>query len=246
MTGLINPGKGSKDMGLSPLFSALLFLLGLTLTISFIACKGICGRFQNRLSMAIEEATLGMGCFWKPQKVLDETEGVLSTVVGYTGGTNEKPSYKTVCNGDGHREAIRVQFESDVITYEELLTKVMFAQSVDSFSVPLKEQYQQTIWPHNEEQAAIAAQVMRMESNLKKRVEVKEKGPFYMAEQYHQQYESKLLPRVVFLATGFAIDLLPGLPSVVYKAAAYATITFIVYILFEQYVVGSFRKPTVL
>lgn len=230
-----------------------------SLTISFGVLKGQCRshgssivpreglyRSHHRLSMAIEEATLGMGCFWKPQKVLDETEGVVSTVVGYTGGENESPTYKTVCNGDGHREAIRVSFDSDVITFEQLLTKVVFAQSLESFSEPLKDQYQQTIWPHNEEQAAIVQQVMGVESNLRKKVDVKDKGPFYTAEQYHQQYESKLLPRVAFLATGFAIDLLPGLPPFVYQGAAYATMAFIIYTLFEQYVLGSFRKPTVL
>ena len=63
------------------------------------------------LKMATEEATFGMGCFWAPQKTFDKVNGVLRTRVGYTGGSNPNPTYKSVCGGDGHYEAVRVEFD---------------------------------------------------------------------------------------------------------------------------------------
>ena len=55
------------------------------------------------LHMKIESASFGMGCFWKPQELFDNTKGVKRTLVGYTGGTNQKPTYRSVCNGDGEK-----------------------------------------------------------------------------------------------------------------------------------------------
>ena len=74
------------------------------------------------MKMKKDKATFAMGCFWNPQKLFDDLDGVLSTRVGYTGGSVENPSYEEVCSGKtGHVEAVEIIFNPDKISYEKLL-----------------------------------------------------------------------------------------------------------------------------
>ena len=68
------------------------------------------------------KATFGAGCFWHPQHVFDEVDGVTATWVGYMGGSKPKPTYLEVCNGTtGHAEVVHVEFDPEKIAYDQLL-----------------------------------------------------------------------------------------------------------------------------
>ena len=113
---------------------------------------------HSQMRMAKEEATFGMGCFWAPQKTFDKIEGVTNTKVGYTGGTNKNPSYKSVCGGDGHYEAVRIEFENSLVSYDQLLD-VFFDQSLDSMQAQGSEgQYQSRIVASSDAQFTAAQQ----------------------------------------------------------------------------------------
>jgi len=72
--------------------------------------------------MTIETATLAGGCFWCTEAVFNDVIGVQGVESGYIGGTKGNPTYKEVCTGDtGHAEAIRVSFDTDVVSYGEIL-----------------------------------------------------------------------------------------------------------------------------
>ena len=70
----------------------------------------------------MEIAILAAGCFWGPEIKFSKLQGVLSTEVGYCGGNNSKTNYKEVCTGQtNHAEVVKVEFDSSLITYEEIL-----------------------------------------------------------------------------------------------------------------------------
>ena len=145
--------------------------------------------------MADQVAVLAGGCFWCTEAVFLDVVGVKSVESGYTGGTTVNPTYKQVCGGDtGHAESIRITFDSDQISYDELLD-IFFAihdptqlnrQGTDSGT-----QYRSAIFPQDEAQreAARAAIARANEQNGGKVVTtVEPKAEWYPAEDYHQDY----------------------------------------------------------
>ena len=71
----------------------------------------------------MEQAVFGMGCFWGPERLFWQTSGVYSTAVGYAGGTTDNPTYIEVCKDiTGHTEVVKIVFDKEQISYEELLT----------------------------------------------------------------------------------------------------------------------------
>lgn len=185
------------------------------------------------MRMEIEQATFGMGCFWAPQKLFDGKDGVVSTKVGYTGGTNDKPSYSSVCAGDGHIEAVLVDFDNELISYEILLDE-FYTQDKQTL-MGQQGQYQSAIWCHSEEQME-KAQTRGDNGGL---TVIQEKAPFYVAEEYHQDYEKKQPVRILWLLTGFTIDIIPNLPKDVYKVGAAMTFCYILLFLYERFVQPS-------
>jgi peptide-methionine (S)-S-oxide reductase len=175
-----------------------------------------------------EQATFGMGCFWAPQKRFDALRGVLSTQVGYTGGTNLLPSYTSVCQGDGHIEAVRIEYDTDVITYEDLLDE-FYSQDKSSL-LSQKGQYRSSIFYHSGEQKAAAI----ARGDNEGLTIFREKAPFFVAEDYHQKYEQKQFPRLAVLGTGFIIDVIPNMNPVVYKLGAALTFGYIGVFLLER------------
>lgn len=99
-------------------------------------------------------AVFGAGWFWKPQKKFNTVRGVVDTRVGYTGGRGDKkPTYKSVCGGDGHTEAILIEYDPKVISYHTLLD--VFFEMHDPLKTA-KTQYSSSIFVCDEEQLRIA------------------------------------------------------------------------------------------
>jgi peptide-methionine (S)-S-oxide reductase len=143
-------------------------------------------------------ATMAAGCFWGVEALFRVLPGVLATRVGYTGGHTENPSYEDVCTGTtGHAEAVEIQFDSTLISYEDLLT--LFFQRHDPTTLnrqgpDVGTQYRSAIFTHTDEQAATAQQVRDHAQALYNKPIVTQITPavaFYPAESYHQQYFEK-------------------------------------------------------
>ena len=144
----------------------------------------------------LESATLGGGCFWCTEAVMSELKGVKRVVPGYSGGdTPGRPTYREVCTGTtGHAEVIQVEFDPEVITYEDLLKIFMTTHDPTTLNrqgADKGTQYRSVIYYHNDAQKQIAEQVMRDVAPYYDDPVVTELSPldeFYEAEEYHRDY----------------------------------------------------------
>lgn len=109
---------------------------------------------------------------------------MISTAVGYTGGTAPNPSYNSVCRGDGHTEAIQVEFDPAQVSYEELMRRVVGQATLGG-----KPQYQSAVWAADAEQAACAKKLAAEMG--KGGLPVMPAAAFHLAEEYHQKYYEK-------------------------------------------------------
>jgi peptide-methionine (S)-S-oxide reductase len=148
----------------------------------------------------LEKATFAAGCFWGIEEAFRQVKGVVATAVGYSGGHFEKPTYEQVCTlNTGHAEAIRVIFDTGVVSYKSLLDvfwKVHDPTTKDRQGPDVGTQYRSVIFYHSEEQkaAALASKEELEKSGTFKNPIVTEIVPvsdFYLAEDYHQQYFEK-------------------------------------------------------
>ena len=150
----------------------------------------------------LEKAIFGMGCFWGVERRFWELEGVYTTAVGYSGGYTKNPTYREVCTGmTGHNEVVLVVYDPSVITYENLL--VTFWEDHDPTQGmrqgnDVGTQYRSGIYFLNGlEEDVILKTKSQYQSQLDNNglgqitTEVKNAGPFYYAEHYHQQYLAK-------------------------------------------------------
>ena len=145
--------------------------------------------------MAEQTAVLAGGCFWCTEAVFLDVVGVSKVESGYTGGQTSNPTYKQVCGGDtGHAEAIRITFDSDQLSYDDLLD-IFFAihdpTQLNRQGNDIGTQYRSAIFPLNDEQreAAKAAIARANEANGGRVVTTIEPfGDWYPAEDYHQDY----------------------------------------------------------
>jgi len=146
-----------------------------------------------------EQAIFGMGCFWGAERLFWQAPGVYTTAVGYAGGSTPNPTYQETCSGQtGHAEVVLAVYDPAHTSYEELLrifweghdpTQGM-RQGNDVGTV-----YRSAIYWHDERQldAALASRDM-FQAELDRAgygritTEIAEAGPFYYAEDYHQQY----------------------------------------------------------
>ena len=148
-------------------------------------------------TMKLETATFGAGCFWCVEAVFLQVEGVHKVVSGYTGGTTVNPTYQAVCMGmTGHAEVIQIQFDPDVISYEELLEFFWHthdATTLNQQGADVGTQYRSAIFYHTEAQQRIAekSKAEMDASDMWDAPIVTEITPidvFYPAEGYHQDY----------------------------------------------------------
>jgi peptide-methionine (S)-S-oxide reductase len=145
--------------------------------------------------MAEEVAVLAGGCFWCTEAVFLDVVGVKSVESGYTGGHSPNPTYKQVCGGDtGHAEAIRITFDPDQLSYDDLLD-IFFAThdptQLNRQGNDVGTQYRSAIFPQSEEQERKAREaIARANQELGARVvtTIEPNGEWYTAEDYHQDY----------------------------------------------------------
>lgn len=142
-------------------------------------------------------ATFAAGCFWGVEQRFSEVPGVLSTEVGYTGGTTAHPTYEQVCSHTtGHAEAVRLEYDPEQVTYEHLL-EVFFAMhdptTPDRQGPDVGSQYRSAVFFHSPEQERAARDAVARLGGEGRYADpiVTEIGPapeFWRAEEYHQRY----------------------------------------------------------
>jgi peptide-methionine (S)-S-oxide reductase len=150
----------------------------------------------------LEQAVFGMGCFWGAERIFWQAPGVYTTAVGYAGGFTPNPTYQEVCSGrTGHAEVVLVVFDPQQTSFEELLR--LFWEGHDPTQGMRQgndagTQYRSAVYWTSEAQRAAAEETEAMyQARLAAAgygeitTEVAEAGPFYYAEDYHQQYLAK-------------------------------------------------------
>lgn len=151
----------------------------------------------------IEQAVFGLGCFWGAERKFWQTPGVYSTAVGYSAGLTPNPTYQEVCSGlTGHNEVVLVAFDPVQLSYAGLLR--VFWESHDPTQGmrqgnDVGTQYRSGIYTFNDEQLT-TAQMSKMSYGKALSAagfgaittEIQAMGPFYYAEDYHQQYLAKV------------------------------------------------------
>ena len=149
-----------------------------------------------------ETAIFGLGCFWGAERKFWELDGVYSTAVGYAGGITKHPTYEEVCSGQtGHAEVVLVVFDPHEVSFDELLR--VFWESHDPTQGmrqgnDIGTQYRSAVYVTSDAQIeSTAASRDAYQAQLAKAgygkitTELAKAGPFYYAEEYHQQYLAK-------------------------------------------------------
>jgi peptide-methionine (S)-S-oxide reductase len=153
-------------------------------------------------SAGTETAVFGMGCFWGAERLFWKAPGVVSTAVGYSGGATPNPTYEEVCSGrTGHTEAVLVAFDPAVTSYEEMLR--IFWEGHDPTQGmrqgnDVGTQYRSAVYTTSPAQLEAAQRTAAMFGERLAAAglgaittEIAPAGPFYYAEDYHQQYLAK-------------------------------------------------------
>jgi peptide-methionine (S)-S-oxide reductase len=160
-------------------------------------------RIQPPFPEGLERATFALGCFWGAERLFWQTDGVWTTFSGYSGGYTPNPTYKEVCTGQtGHAEVVGVVFDPRKVTFAALV-KAFFEAHDPTQGMrqggDVGTQYRSAIYYHSDEQREIAEtarasydQALRKAGYDPVTTEVAPAGPFYYAEDYHQQYLHKV------------------------------------------------------
>jgi len=147
----------------------------------------------------MEKATFGAGCFWGVEETFRQLKGVVSTAVGYEGGTSDKPTYRDVCTDrTGHAEVVEVTYDPQVIAYEKLLDTFWHGHNPTTLNrqgPDVGSQYRSVIFYHSPEQqkAAQTSKDKLQKTGYKSPIvtQIVPAEPFWIAEDYHQQYLAK-------------------------------------------------------
>jgi peptide-methionine (S)-S-oxide reductase len=154
---------------------------------------------ENKIK-TLQLATFAAGCFWGVEESFRKIKGVKSTMVGYTGGRWENPTYNDVCADlTGHAEAIQLQYDPQEVSYEDLL-EVFW--SIHNQTTKNRQgfdygfQYRSVIFYHTPEQelsARRSIEELEKSGRFRNRIvtEIVPAATFYKAEEYHQKYYEK-------------------------------------------------------
>ncbi|AKB84523.1 Peptide methionine sulfoxide reductase MsrA [Methanococcoides methylutens MM1] len=152
----------------------------------------------------LEKATFAAGCFWGVEDNFSRVRGVVSTKVGYTGGSMENPGYYDVATGKtGHAESIEILFDPEIVSYEELLEvfwSIHDPTTLNKQGPDIGTQYRSAIFYHDENQKENALNSKKRQEESKQyinsiKTEIVPADIFYPAEEYHQKYFEKLRGR---------------------------------------------------
>ncbi|MDH3193642.1 MAG: peptide-methionine (S)-S-oxide reductase MsrA [Acidimicrobiia bacterium] len=157
---------------------------------------------QPPFPKGIKTLVVAMGCFWGAEKVFWQLDGVYSTAVGYAGGYSPNPTYREVCSGQtGHTEVVLVAYDPDKISFDAILKA--FWEGHDPTQGmrqgnDVGTQYRSAVYVADEQELAqVEASRDRYQAELSRAgfgaitTELGISGPFYYAEDYHQQYLAK-------------------------------------------------------
>jgi methionine-S-sulfoxide reductase len=146
----------------------------------------------------MEQAILAAGCFWGVQYYLDQVPGVEETIVGYSGGYTDNPTYEeVVSHSTGHAEAVLVKFNNDELSFETLLKhffRLHNPTQLNRQGPDIGENYRSAIFYLTDEQKETAE---RVTDELKDQYDqpivtlIEQAGPFYPAEDYHQKFTER-------------------------------------------------------
>ncbi|MGH7357755.1 MAG: peptide-methionine (S)-S-oxide reductase MsrA [Candidatus Rokuibacteriota bacterium] len=171
--------------------------LGLAMLMGLVTLGGGPAVAQET-TKATAKATFAGGCFWCMEPPFDKLDGVLSTTSGYTGGQKPRPTYEEVSAGTtGHTEAVEIVYDPRKITYAQLLD--VFWRNIDPTTpdrqfCDVGSQYRAAIFYHDETQRRLAEQSKQAAAERLRRpvvTQVAPAAPFYVAEEYHQDYYRK-------------------------------------------------------
>ena len=162
--------------------------------------RGVRASVARAMFSTMEKATFGAGCFWGVEAAFQEVAGVVSTAVGYSGGSLRNPTYEDVCSGrTGHAEVVQLEYDSARVSYDQLLD--VFWENHDPTTLnrqgpDIGAQYRSAIFFHTPEQetAARASKARLDGSGRHPRPIVTEITPaseLWRAEEYHQRYLEK-------------------------------------------------------
>lgn len=147
-----------------------------------------------------ELAMFSAGCFWGVEQQFRAQKGVIATAVGYSGGTVDKPTYELVCqHTSGHAETVQVEFDRNVVSYKALLKNFweMHDPTQGNRQGPdVGDNYRSAVWyftPEQKAEAIASRDALQKSGELSKPIttQITAAGPFFKAEEYHQQYAEK-------------------------------------------------------
>ncbi len=145
----------------------------------------------------LKKAIFAGGCFWGVEHLLKQQKGVINTSVGYIGGKTDNPTYKQVCHeGTGHAEAVLVEFDESVVSYEEL-AKLFFEihdfTQLERQGPDIGNQYRTEVFYTDEKQKETVEKIIKTltEMGYEVATKVTPASHFWPAEDYHQDYYSK-------------------------------------------------------
>jgi methionine-S-sulfoxide reductase len=146
----------------------------------------------------MQKAIFAAGCFWGVQYYFDQVPGVKTSLVGYTGGHVENPTYEQVCtHTTGHAEAVELEFDEKEVAYETLLKQFFRMHDPTQLNrqgPDVGDNYRSEIFYFSEDQKKSAEKIIKeLQPNFKSPIVtlVTAAGPFYEAEDYHQKYTEK-------------------------------------------------------
>ncbi len=165
------------------------------LALTVFIVLGLVVKTEEAKAAGTETLTVAGGCFWCVEADFEKVPGVKDVVSGYTGGDVENPSYRQVVNGGtGHIEAVQIQFDPDIVSRQELLSK--FIRSVDPTDAGGQFcdrgfSYTTAVFVSNPQEREVAKAVLsKAQKQLGQTIvtPIRDIAPFYVAEDYHQDY----------------------------------------------------------
>ncbi len=175
----------------------LLVIMGLSIQTSSCSVKEKQKEQHMSATENLDTATLAGGCFWCIEAIFQQVDGVVTAKSGYMGGGIANPTYREVCSGlTGHAEVVQIIYDPQKVSFAKLL-EVFFTvhnpTSLNRQGADIGTQYRSAIFYHSEEQKSVAETVIAKLNNSGTWsdpivTEVTAAQPFYVAEDYHQNY----------------------------------------------------------